>query len=120
VSVDVLGPRLRRLVEAADDELHSHERLRGNGLVCSLGYCVSACVTSADCAKGERCIITMLDGADGGSGTSCQAPETVHCQYNSQCDSPLLCAPPALAPRGEAALRSDYEGQPLAPQYAGA
>jgi hypothetical protein len=63
------------------------------GLVCSLGYCVSACVTSADCMKGERCIITTFEGTDGGTGTgtACQAPETDHCQYNSQCDSPLLC-----------------------------
>ncbi len=34
-------------------------------------------------------------GGDGGGataqGTACQAPETVDCQYNSQCKTPLVC-----------------------------
>jgi hypothetical protein len=75
------------------------------GLICALGYCVTPCHISSDCPNNERCVLvggSSLDaGADGSSGpatadgglqgTACQAPETVTCQYNSQCKTPLVC-----------------------------
>jgi hypothetical protein len=74
-------------------------KLSTPGLVCALGYCVKPCNISSDCPNNERCV-TVSAGADAGSstadagvaqGTACQAPETVTCQYNSQCKSPLVC-----------------------------
>ena len=62
-----------------------------NGLVCSLGFCVKRCVTSADCPPGNRCVISDVMGGDGGTATACLAPESRSCQYNSQCASPLKC-----------------------------
>jgi hypothetical protein len=72
------------------------------GLVCALGYCVSACRTSSDCPSGERCVI-LGNGADAGvadsgppdaaateKSTACQAPEVTKCHYNSDCNDPLL------------------------------
>lgn len=77
-------------------------KLSTPGLVCALGYCVPPCKASSDCPNGERCVLlnSSLGGdasaplADAGAaveGTACQAPETVSCQYTSQCKSPLVC-----------------------------
>lgn len=67
---------------------------QGGLLVCSLGYCVKACDTSADCPMGERCINATVATGDGGvvSGTACQAPEIATCTYTSQCVTPLVCS----------------------------
>jgi alpha-tubulin suppressor-like RCC1 family protein len=80
-------------------------KLSTPGLVCALGFCVTPCRISSDCPNSERCVIVssaLAAGSDGGSmdagdtsgeiqGTACQAPETVACQYNSQCRAPLVC-----------------------------
>jgi hypothetical protein len=77
-------------------------KLSTPGLVCALGYCVKPCNNSLDCPNNERCIVVTAandggvstdGGADAGvaQGTACQAPETVTCQYTSQCKSPLVC-----------------------------
>jgi hypothetical protein len=77
-------------------------KLSPPGLVCALGYCVQACKASSDCPNSERCVLldSSLGGdasvsvADAGAavqGTACQAPETVVCQYTSQCKQPLVC-----------------------------
>jgi len=77
-------------------------KLSPPGLVCALGYCVQACKASSDCPNSERCVLlnSSLGGdasvsvADAGAaveGTACQAPETVGCQYTSQCKQPLVC-----------------------------
>jgi hypothetical protein len=71
-------------------------KLSTPGLVCALGYCVKPCNNSLDCPNNERCIVVTSAsdaGTDAGiaQGTACQAPETVTCQYNSQCKSPLVC-----------------------------
>ncbi|HVZ73403.1 MAG TPA: hypothetical protein VHJ20_13575, partial [Polyangia bacterium] len=63
--------------------------------VCSLGYCVKACATSADCPNaGQRCIKATIVDADGGvvTGTTCEAPELASCTYTSQCKDPLVCS----------------------------
>jgi hypothetical protein len=82
-------------------------KLSTPGLVCALGYCVKPCNDSTDCPNNERCVtvtvtVTGDAGVDGGAsnggadsgvaqGTACQAPETVTCQYTSQCKMPLVC-----------------------------
>src|SRR5580704_7820148 len=77
-------------------------KLSPPGLVCALGYCVQACKASSDCPNSERCVLlnSSLGGdasvsvADAGAaveGTACQAPETLGCQYTSQCKQPLVC-----------------------------
>jgi hypothetical protein len=64
----------------------------GPTLICALGYCVDPCGASSDCPNGERCVVVTSATADGGvRGTACQAPETVTCQSNSQCKTPLVC-----------------------------
>jgi hypothetical protein len=64
---------------------------------------VTPCKFSSDCPSGERCIIVTANSTDGGDagagssadggvqGNACQAPETVTCQYTSQCRMPLVC-----------------------------
>ncbi|HVU50485.1 MAG TPA: hypothetical protein VHL80_07345 [Polyangia bacterium] len=54
-------------------------------LACVQGYCVAKCQTSKDCNPVGRCITTS-------EGTTCEAPETATCHYNSQCPAPLICA----------------------------
>jgi hypothetical protein len=79
-------------------------KLSTPGLVCALGYCVTPCKVSSDCPNSERCVLVSSASSDGGTaasgpagtdggveGTACQAPETVSCQYNSQCKPPLVC-----------------------------
>jgi hypothetical protein len=77
-------------------------KLSPPGLVCALGYCVQACRASSDCPNSERCVLlnssvggdASVSVADAGAavqGTACQAPETVVCQYTSQCKQPLVC-----------------------------
>jgi hypothetical protein len=77
-------------------------RLSTPGLVCALGYCVPPCKVSSDCPNSERCVLlsssaggdASVSAADAGAaiaGTACQAPETVSCQYTSQCKQPLVC-----------------------------
>jgi hypothetical protein len=77
-------------------------KLSTPGLVCALGYCVTPCKFSSDCPSGERCIIVTVSSTDGDAGAgntadggvqgnACQAPETVSCQYTSQCRTPLVC-----------------------------
>jgi hypothetical protein len=78
-------------------------------LICALGYCVAECVQSSDCPGNERCVIVSKGASDGGVddagadasattdagagvSTACQAPETVKCQYTSQCANPLVCS----------------------------
>jgi hypothetical protein len=73
------------------------------GLVCALGYCVTACKLSSDCPNGERCVNVTKSGeadaaaADGGMslvavGTNCEAPELSTCSYNHDCVAPLVCS----------------------------
>lgn len=77
-------------------------KLSTPGLVCALGYCVPPCKISSDCPNSERCVLlngslggdASVSAADAGAaitGTACQAPETVSCQYTSQCKPPLVC-----------------------------
>jgi hypothetical protein len=81
-------------------------KLSTPGLICALGYCVTPCKVSSDCPNSERCVIVTSTGADAGdaggtagadgggaqgTGTACQAPETVSCAYNHQCATPLVC-----------------------------
>ena len=53
-------------------------------LVCTWGICHVACHTSADCQPGQSCII------DSAQSTVCQGPTP--CTYNSDCQTPLICA----------------------------
>src|SRR5580692_10626221 len=77
-------------------------KLSPPGLVCALGYCVQACKASSDCPNSERCVllnsslggdaaVAVTDAGAAVQGTACQAPETVSCQYTSQCKQPLVC-----------------------------
>jgi len=77
-------------------------KLSTPGLVCALGYCVAPCKVSSDCPNSERCVLlnssvggdasaSVADAGAAVQGTACQAPETVICQYTSQCKQPLVC-----------------------------
>ena len=55
-------------------------------LACTMGKCHDACHTSADCPVGQSCI-TASD-----QSKVCQLPAETHCVYNSDCQTPLICA----------------------------
>jgi hypothetical protein len=77
-------------------------KLSTPGLVCALGYCVKQCNASSDCPNNERCVNIGSGGADAATsdggmslvaeGTNCEAPELSTCNYNSQCQPPLVCS----------------------------
>ncbi|MGB8294728.1 MAG: hypothetical protein WCG85_04810 [Polyangia bacterium] len=56
----------------------------GGSLVCTWGICHVACHASADCPKGQSCIIASAQS------TVCQGPTP--CTYNSDCQAGLICA----------------------------
>ncbi len=66
------------------------------GLVCSFGLCHSECKVSADCPAGERCISgAMTSPGDAGPSMAtnvCQLPAENKCEFNSDCQDPLVCA----------------------------
>ena len=61
------------------------------GLVCTFGFCHSACRVNGDCPTGTLCIETSVAG-DGGATNVCQLPVETKCVYNSNCKAPLVCA----------------------------
>jgi len=56
----------------------------GGSFVCTWGICHVACHASADCPKGQSCIIASVP-IDGVSGA-------YPCTYNSDCQTGLICA----------------------------
>jgi hypothetical protein len=56
----------------------------GGSFVCTWGICHVACHASADCPKGQSCIIASVQS------TVCQGPTP--CTYNSDCQTGLICA----------------------------
>ena len=53
-------------------------------LLCKLGSCRKACVTSVDCDNGGRCV--TVDGV-----AVCQAPKEAACSATGSCTPPLVC-----------------------------
>ncbi len=81
------------------------------GLTCTFGFCHTACAVNGDCPAGELCVKAgaagdagatdagATDASTSGGSTSggstinvCQLPTEVTCVYNSNCNSPLVCA----------------------------
>ena len=65
-----------------------------NGLICTYGYCHSACAASIDCPTPQRCVKTNESVDDSGTNMIdvCQLPAETHCNYDSQCQDPMICA----------------------------
>jgi hypothetical protein len=61
-------------------------------LVCTFAICHSACAVSTDCPTGELCVKSGAVGAEAPGINVCQLPAETKCVYNSECDSPLVCA----------------------------
>ncbi|MBN1612155.1 MAG: hypothetical protein JW940_36325 [Polyangiaceae bacterium] len=55
-------------------------------LVCSFGHCHQQCETTKDCPSGGRCIEVAA------GEYVCQLPSEKGCEYDSDCDDPLVCA----------------------------
>ena len=71
------------------------------GLTCTFGACHTACVANGDCPTGQLCVKSSVTGDAGANdaGTTnahainvCQLPTEKPCVYNSNCNSPLVCA----------------------------
>jgi hypothetical protein len=56
-----------------------------NPLSCSYGACHVTCTAARDCPTGQDCIKAA-------TGNVCQLPSESHCNYRSDCMSPLVCA----------------------------
>jgi hypothetical protein len=54
-------------------------------LSCSYGACHVTCVEARDCPTGQDCVKAP-------KGNVCQLPSEAHCNYRSDCMSPLVCA----------------------------
>ncbi|MDB4980073.1 MAG: hypothetical protein JWM82_825 [Myxococcales bacterium] len=54
-------------------------------LSCSFGTCHVTCVEARDCSPGQDCVKSP-------KGSVCQQPTEKHCDYRSDCQSPLFCA----------------------------
>ncbi len=61
-------------------------------LVCTFAVCHSACVVNSDCPTGELCVKSGVVGAEAAGVSVCQLPAETKCLYNSNCQSPLICA----------------------------
>lgn len=75
-------------------------------LVCSFGLCHEQCEDTDDCPAGQRCISTGEEESN-----VCQLPQETGCNFNSDCEEPLVCAIDRQCRNECAADRDCLDGQ---------